>query len=94
MKLIFMAVIAASICVTSLAQPRYGMDNIQRERLDRGVVAIRQDAGHVVVSWRTLYSDKKGEPFDIYRNGVKLNAEPLTPSRSPRAAPSTWTTSR
>ncbi len=78
MKHIFMAVIAASICATSLAQPRYGMDNIQRERLDRGVVAIRQDAGHVVVSWRTLYSDKKGEPFDIYRNGVKLNAEPLT----------------
>ena len=78
MKHIFMTVIAASICATSLAQPRYGMDNIQRERLDRGVVAIRQDAGHVVVSWRTLYSDKKGEPFDIYRNGVKLNAEPLT----------------
>ena len=78
MKHIFMAVIAASVCATSLAQPRYGMDNIQRERLDRGVVAIRQDAGHVVVSWRTLYSDKKGEPFDIYRNGVKLNAEPLT----------------
>lgn len=78
MKHIFMAVIAASICATSLAQPRYGMDNIQRERLDRGVVAIRQDAGHVVVSWRTLYSDKKGESFDIYRNGVKLNAEPLT----------------
>ena len=78
MKHIFMAVIAASVCATSLAQPRYGMDNIQRERLDRGVVAIRQDAGHVVVSWRTLYSDKKGEFFDIYRNGVKLNAEPLT----------------
>ena len=78
MKHIFMAVIAASVCATSLAQPRYDMDNIQRERLDRGVVAIRQDAGHVVVSWRTLYSDKKGEPFDIYRNGVKLNAEPLT----------------
>ena len=78
MKHIFMAVIAASVCATSLAQPRYGMDNIQRERLDRGVVAIRQDAGHVVVSWRTLYSDKKGESFDIYRNGVKLNAEPLT----------------
>ena len=78
MKHIFMTVIAASVCATSLAQPRYGMDNIQRERLDRGVVAIRQDAGHVVVSWRTLYSDKKGEPFDIYRNGVKLNAEPLT----------------
>ena len=68
MKHIFMAVIAASVCATSLAQPRYDMDNIQRERLDRGVVAIRQDAGHVVVSWRTLYSDKKGEPVITVSN--------------------------
>ena len=78
MKHILMTAIAAALCAAAPAQPRYDMDNMQRERLDRGVVAIRQDAGHVVVSWRTLLSDKKGEPFDIYRNGVKLNAEPLT----------------
>lgn len=71
-------VTAAVLCSTACAQPRYDMANIQREQLNRGVVAVRQDAGHVIVSWRTLYTDKKGEPFDIYRNGVKLNRQPLT----------------
>ncbi|MDE5947767.1 MAG: rhamnogalacturonan lyase [Prevotella sp.] len=54
------------------------MEKIQRERLDRGVVALRQTDGTAVVTWRTLTSDGKGEPFDILRNGVKLNDRPLT----------------
>lgn len=78
MKHIFTAVVAATICASAMGQPRYNMEKIQREQLNRGVVAIKQDDGHVIVSWRTLYSDKKGEPFDIYRNGVKLNGSPLT----------------
>ncbi len=60
------------------SQPRYDMKNIVREQLNRGVVAIKQDNGDVIVSWRTLTSDGKGEPFDIYRNGVKLNDRPMT----------------
>ena len=59
------------------AQPRYDLDKLQREQLDRGVIAIR-DGGKVVVSWRTLATDRVGEPFDIYRNGQKLNQLPLT----------------
>ncbi len=59
------------------AQPRYDMDHISREKLDRGVVAFRYGQ-HVVVSWRTLTSDAVGQPYDIYRNGVKLNKVPLT----------------
>lgn len=55
------------------AQPRYDMDNIARETLDRGVVAVRTDSGHVAVSWRTLTGDKTGEAFDVYRNGTRLN---------------------
>ena len=62
----------------SQAQPRYDMKHIQRENLDRGVVALRQSNGQVIVSWRTLLSDKKGEPFDVYRNGEKLTQKPLT----------------
>ena len=59
------------------AQPRYDLNNLKREQLDRGVVALR-DGGKVVVSWRTLKSDGVGEPFDVYRNGQKLNDQPLT----------------
>ena len=60
------------------AQPRYDFSKLITERMDRGVVAVRQDGGGVFVGWRILKSDRKGEPFDVYRNGVKLNRQPLT----------------
>jgi rhamnogalacturonan endolyase len=53
------------------------MKTINREKLNRGVVAIRSGE-KVVVSWRTLTSDSIGEAFDVYRDGKKLNKEPLT----------------
>lgn len=64
--------------VCAWSQPRYDMNSISREQLDRGVVAVKQDNGNVIVSWRTLTSDAKGEPFDVYRNGVKINDTPMT----------------
>ena len=66
-----------SSLITCTAQPRYDLASMQREYLDRGVVAIR-NGRQVVVSWRTLESDAKGQPFDVLRNGVKLNRKPLT----------------
>ena len=78
MRRVFISVAAVFMCAAAWCQPRYDMEKIQREQLNRGVVAIRQDASHVIVSWRTLYSDKKGEAFDIYRNGQKLNSAPMT----------------
>ena len=60
------------------AQPRYNFTQLQTEHLDRGVVAIRQDDNHVIVSWRTLKTDKRDEAFDVYRNGKKLNSVALT----------------
>ena len=60
------------------AQTRYDYSKLSTERLNRGVVAVRTADGKVAVSWRTLMSDVKGQPYDVYRNGVKLNAEPLT----------------
>lgn len=62
---------------TMTAQPRYDLNKLKREQLDRGVVAIRE-GGKVTVSWRTLNTDRVGEAFDIYRNGQKLNKQPLT----------------
>ncbi len=60
------------------AQTQYDYSKLSTERLNRGVVAVRTADGKVAVSWRTLMSDAKGQPYDVYRNGVKLNAEPLT----------------
>ena len=60
-----------------LAQPRYDRTRMNLEHLNRGVVAFRNGA-QVIVSWRTLSTDAIGQPFDIFRNGQKLNAAPLT----------------
>ncbi len=57
---------------TAQAQPRYDMEKICRERLDRGVVAIR-DRQKVIVSWRLLKTDDPNQTFDVYRNGQKLS---------------------
>ena len=74
-KLILTALLLVALSAAS--QPNYNMQQISRERLNRGVVAIR-NGQQVIVSWRTLTSDTKGQPFDIYRDGEKLNSEPLT----------------
>ena len=48
----------------------------QVEKLDRGVVAIHTGAGNFV-SWRALGTDAASLDFDLYRNGQKLNPQPL-----------------
>lgn len=59
------------------AQPNYDFSKLKHEQLNRGVVAIR-NGGKVIVSWRTLRDDKTAEPFDLFRNGKKLNTTPMT----------------
>ena len=70
--------IASVLCLASWAQAKYDLSSMSRERLNRGVVAVKMQDGRVAVSWRTLTSDQKGQPFDVYRDGVKLNPQPLT----------------
>ena len=60
-----------------MAQPAYDLKAMNREQLNRGVVAVR-NGQQVVVSWRTLTTDPVGEAYDVYRNGQKLNRKPLT----------------
>ena len=74
-KLILTGLLTAVLSAAS--QPNYDLQHISRERLNRGVVAFRSGE-HVIISWRTLTSDATGEPFDILRNGKKLNRQPLT----------------
>ena len=76
LRLLFLSFIIYPLSITT-AQPRYDMKTINREKLNRGVVAIRSGE-KVVISWRTLTSDAVGEAFDVYRDGKKLNKEPLS----------------
>ena len=64
--------------LSAFSQPRYDYAHLATERIDRGVVAVRQADGKVAVGWRILRDDQKGEAFDVYRNGKKLNQQPLT----------------
>ena len=74
-----LATISCLLTTTEVsAQTNYNYSTLQREQLNRGVVAVKTPDGKVAISWRTLMSDSKGEAFDVYRNGVKLNREPLT----------------
>lgn len=60
------------------AQGTYNYSQMQLERLGRGVVAVRENAETVNVTWRSLASDPEKQTFDVYRNGQKINAKPLT----------------
>ena len=42
-----------------MAQPAYDLKGMNREQLNRGVVAVR-NGQQVVVSWRTLTTDPVG----------------------------------
>jgi len=66
------AMAGAAAVVATAAAPR------QQERLDRGVVAVPADGGGVLVSWRLLGTDASGVAFNVYRNGTRLNTQPLT----------------
>ncbi|CAI6083933.1 Rhamnogalacturonan endolyase YesW [Paenibacillus sp. JJ-100] len=51
----------------------------QMEFLDRGVVAVKTGNG-VFVSWRLLGTEGSNVTFNVYRDGVKVNASPITGS--------------
>ncbi|WP_437920485.1 gliding motility-associated C-terminal domain-containing protein [Sphingobacterium sp. LRF_L2] len=52
----------------------------QIEALDRGIVAVRGGSDYVLVSWRLLANESMDLGFNVYRDGIKLNAEPITNS--------------
>jgi len=49
----------------------------QGEYLGRGLVAVLVDNG-VFLSWRYLITDPDEIAFNVYKNGMKVNAEPIT----------------
>lgn len=64
--------------LTASAQDAYDFSKLQREKLGRGVVAVRENPETVNVSWRYLSSDPENQAFDVYRDGKKINKKPIT----------------
>ena len=76
-------IVAGACNVVGQYMPAY--KDIEQERLDRGLVAIRQDDASVVVTWRYMPTDDAEAAFDVYRaegkqKAKRVNAESLTKS--------------
>lgn len=63
----------------TLITPAVTVLDRQAEYLDRGLVAVKTDDG-VYTSWRMLGTDPAAVSFDLYRDGLKINEEPITSS--------------
>lgn len=62
------------------AQPAYDFSKLKREKLNRGLVAVKKSENVNFIAWRYFSADPINIAFNIYRNGVKLNKEPLSKS--------------
>ena len=69
-KLLFTLLITALSVVTADAQRK-------TDALDRGLVAVKVSNG-VFVSWRQQADEYYDVTYNLYRNGTKVNATPLT----------------
>ncbi len=71
----FLSLLLAAACCS--AQTAYDYSRLQMDDLGRGVVAVRKSSSEVFVTWRYLSEDSRGTAFNIYRDGIKLNNEPV-----------------
>ncbi|MEO3756103.1 RICIN domain-containing protein [Streptomyces sp. B6B3] len=54
-------------------------DAKQMEDLNRGLTSVRSGSGNLV-SWRLLGTESYDTAFNVYRNGTRVNASPITDS--------------
>jgi len=59
------------------SQGKYDFSKLKMEKLGRGVIAVRQNADEVFVTWRYLSKDPMNTQFNVYRDGKKLNEYPV-----------------
>lgn len=71
-KFLLLAVLACSVALSAHAQRTM-------DKLDRGLVAVKTNSG-VFCSWRIMGEEYYDVTYNIYRDGTKLNSEPLTVS--------------
>ena len=55
----------------------YSLKKMQKERMGRGVYAVRTSENEVMIGWRYKSSDPVDIAFNVYGNGQKLNHAPI-----------------
>ena len=63
--------------LTMQAQTNYDLDHMQMERLDRGLVAVRQSADSVMLSWRYLREDPMDTSEDFTAQTKRERLSPI-----------------
>lgn len=76
---LLLSIVALSMIFFSIAVLPANAFERQMEYLDRGAIAIKTNSG-VYLSWRITGEDGKDIAFNIYRNGIPVNTEPITDS--------------
>lgn len=66
-----------SMTIVCYSQPNYNYAKLKREKLGRGLVAVKKDQGTNIITWRYLSSDPLNIAFNLYRNGEKINQAPI-----------------
>lgn len=77
--LLLAAVLLIPLGLSPAPQPASAASARQMEKLNRGLVAVQANNG-VFVSWRLLGTEALSTSFNVYRNGTKVNASPITNS--------------
>ncbi|MBQ8867647.1 MAG: rhamnogalacturonan lyase [Bacteroidaceae bacterium] len=65
-----------STALGTQSQPKYDFTKLQREELNRGVVAIRQSETETCLTWRYLSTDPLETAFNVYRDGQRVATVP------------------
>lgn len=78
--LYFFFCLTFTMSTTLFSQPAYNHSQLKKEKLNRGFIAVRENAHTVNLSWRFTSNDKPDIAFNIYRNGEKINTIPLNNS--------------
>lgn len=60
------------IGLSSYGQTNYDNNKMIKEKLGRGLVALREDSKKVFLSWRYLSTDNIGTSFNVYRDGKMI----------------------
>lgn len=73
------AFLSVGLCLVGVLAGGKSLPEVrQQERLDRGLVAVRDRTGAAFVSWRLLATDTPKVGFTLWRDGKKLTPKPLT----------------
>ena len=77
-SILMLSFLCAGSISTATAHSNYDFTQMQREKLGRGLVAVRQNNTRVFLTWRYLSSDPADISFKIYKDGSFIGSTSKT----------------